>query len=184
MKETMKEKELLDAVYDGDTKGVQAALASGADANTQNSDGMTSLMLASRYGYSDIVDLLLRYGADVNARDKDGTTALMFASEWVKEDGRDDFVKIVTLLLDHGAGINVKNRNGNTALILASTASTAGTTIDVVKLLLDRGADVHIKNNDSYTALRLVEAESLYREIRNDHLYRETISLLKAYGAV
>ena len=46
-------------------------LAGGCDPNVRGLNELTPLLLASHYGYHDIVKLLLKYGADV------GLTALV-----------------------------------------------------------------------------------------------------------
>ena len=46
-----------------------------ADVNARNKAGLTSLMLAARFGTAENVKVLLDAGADVNARDEDGDTA-------------------------------------------------------------------------------------------------------------
>ncbi len=39
-----------------------------------------SLEIASKNGFKEIVEILIKYGADVNLRDKDGNTALIWGS--------------------------------------------------------------------------------------------------------
>src|SRR5215472_14551972 len=55
---------LLHAIHKGQIGSVQALLDGGADANRISGDGVTPLMMAAGYGYSDIVQLLLRRGAN------------------------------------------------------------------------------------------------------------------------
>ena len=91
------------------TQGVRILLESKADPNvvTEN-DRTTGLMRAVRYGYADIVKLLLEHGADVNAARLDGQTALHGAACY----GRGDIVK---LLLDNGANPAAADNCMNTA---------------------------------------------------------------------
>ena len=52
------------AVKDGDAKTVKVLLAKGADANAENNDGETVLMLAAESaGYTKIVHILKQAGA-------------------------------------------------------------------------------------------------------------------------
>ncbi len=51
----------------------------GAEVNGKDKYGETPLMLASRLGYPDIVQLLLEHGADPNARNLENQTALDLA---------------------------------------------------------------------------------------------------------
>ena len=50
----------------GNTSIVQYLLDEGAPVNTQDEDGVTSLMLASQYGHPETVRVLLDYGSDAN----------------------------------------------------------------------------------------------------------------------
>jgi hypothetical protein len=59
---------------------VKLLLAKGAEVNAQDKRGRTALIVASKDGYREVVQILLAYGADVNGRDKKGNTALDWAS--------------------------------------------------------------------------------------------------------
>ena len=102
----------------GDIQRVRELLDSGVDPNFQNRFGMTALMMASAWGYTEIVRLLLEKGADPNIQSRNmvlydfGDTALMYAT-------LEGETEIVRLLLENGANPNIINNNGNTALSLA-----------------------------------------------------------------
>jgi hypothetical protein len=68
---------LFEAVRSGEVRKVRAALSQGIDANSANTSGQTSLMLAAGLGRVDIVNLLLGHHASINAKDDNGVTALM-----------------------------------------------------------------------------------------------------------
>ena len=51
------------------------------DVNLQDRSGDTNLILASKYGHTSIVDLLLRRHADLDTRGKESKTALYNAVE-------------------------------------------------------------------------------------------------------
>jgi ankyrin repeat protein len=55
---------LLHAIHKAQIKSVEALLDGGADINRVAGDGFTPLMMAAGYGYTDIVELLLRRGAN------------------------------------------------------------------------------------------------------------------------
>jgi ankyrin repeat protein len=64
-----------------------------ADVNAADNSGQTALMLASKEGYSGIVQMLLDKKADANAKDKNGRTALMLASQGGHEEVKKLLVK-------------------------------------------------------------------------------------------
>jgi hypothetical protein len=75
-----------------------------SDVNFKDGDGWTPLMHASRNGYLDIVENLIRSGADVNAKDSYGFTALLLAIN--KTLNRSNLFKIVEALIKAGADVN------------------------------------------------------------------------------
>jgi len=102
----------------GDIRRVRELLDSGVDPNFKNRLGTTALMMASAWGYTEIVRLLLEKGADPNIQTRNrvlydfGDTALMFAT-------LEGETETVRLLLENGANPNIKNYDGDTALDLA-----------------------------------------------------------------
>ncbi|KAF7340364.1 p-loop containing nucleoside triphosphate hydrolase [Mycena venus] len=182
------------AVQAASTRGhlaiVHLLLQSGADVNTESSDGTTALQVASKNGHIEVVQLLLEKGADVNMKGSDGTalqlasakghleiTSLLLEKDAdVNVDGRDGtplqqasdegHTEIVQLLLDKGADVNAAG--DGTALQVASKKGH----IEIVRLLLHKGADVNVNGSDG-TALHVASAEG--------HL--EITSLLLEKGA-
>jgi ankyrin repeat protein len=69
---------LLHAIHKDQLSSVDALLSSGADIN-RASHGVTPLMMAAGYGYTPIVELLIRRGANLRAQDENGDTALDWA---------------------------------------------------------------------------------------------------------
>ena len=96
---------------------------------------VTALILASKNGHHQVVELLLNKHADVNICDNNGYTALMFASLI-------GYHQIVELLLKK------PNIHINTALLLGSQFGRH----QVVELLLKEHADVNIRDNNGCTA--------------------------------
>lgn len=70
---------LIDATQKRDIRMVKTLLSAGANVNVQDRGGFTSLMIASMYGYKNIVILLLKSGANQNLRSQSGHKALDFA---------------------------------------------------------------------------------------------------------
>ena len=71
----------------------------------ENEVGWSPLLIASRGGFTDLVELFISHGADVNARSRSHQTPL-HAAAW---NGHEI---VVTLLLSHGAAVNVQNKFG------------------------------------------------------------------------
>ena len=163
--------DLIPAVKRGDIVRVRELLDSGEDPNTrEHYTNRTALMIASEYGHTEIVRLLLDRGADINSQN-DSYTALIKASMLGKGD-------MAEFLLVRGADPNIQNIKGDTALINAARYSNSilnlekGTDyIKVVELLLRHGADPNIRNWNGKTASMIAErvgADDIARLIR-DH---------------
>lgn len=133
-----------------------------------NIDESSELILASTYGESDKVQLLLNNGADPNIQDERKNTALMYASSNGYED-------IVELLLEAGADPNIymEGSHKHTALMEASAIGY----IAIVRLLLYYGADPSLKNKNGETAFTHAssyehpEIEQLLLEARKKSQY-------------
>lgn len=141
----------------------------------------TPLMIASYYGFNEIINVLIDRGVDTKATFNGGLNALMFASlggqiEAVKRlintttnihatDNEGDTALILTslkghievakLLLDKGAKIDAANNRGGTAFIAASYNDQ----VEVVKLLLDKGANINAADIKGQTALFIASTE-------------------------
>ncbi|HKB79513.1 MAG TPA: ankyrin repeat domain-containing protein [Thermoanaerobaculia bacterium] len=75
------------AIHRNQIASVSALLAGGANVNAFSSgtDGMTPLMMAAGYGYTDIARLLLRHGADPRIADHGGFHAIDLAVAGIPE---------------------------------------------------------------------------------------------------
>lgn len=131
----------------GDEKKVRTMLdQKPSRANEMSMDGGLPLCLASAFGRSSVVKLLLDKGARVNDRsDAFDHVAPIHAAAF----GRD--IKCLKLLIDYGADVNATQDGSFTPLMEAANNGD----LAIVKLLVSRGAKVDAKNDDGRTALDL-----------------------------
>ena len=88
------------------------------------------LIIASKYGHIEIVNILLENNANADAQD---SLALVWASKY-------DYATIVELLLEYGARADARNSD---SLIVAVKYGY----IDIVRILLENGAQADAQNN-------------------------------------
>lgn len=106
-------------------------------------DGFTALHVASYFGHSDVVGLLLENEADVNKVAMNGSdlTALQSA---VASGHRD----VAEVLLGFNADVNVKMLGGFTPLMSAAAMGS----MEIVSLLIAHSADKTLKSEDGRVA--------------------------------
>lgn len=126
MKVQYNDNRFIEAVAKGETEAVALFIKAGLHPNTKNSDGINSLMAASREGNLEMMDFLISKNANVNAKDKNDATALMMAAE-------NSRYAAVVLLIARGADVNAKDKKGRNALNFAVSE-------DVKKALSAAGA--------------------------------------------
>ena len=86
-----------------------------------------ALMIASNFGFNDIVNELIEKGIDINSKDINGKSAIMFAIENNKID-------TINILINNNADINIQDKKGITPIMWASGNGK----IEAVKLLLNK----------------------------------------------
>jgi len=94
---------------------IKLLLSSKAKTGKKDSDRRTVLMRVSRWGSSNVVELLIGKGESVNTRNKLGYTALMAASL--------NSVDVTKDLISTGAKANERTKAGATALMMAPYAT-------------------------------------------------------------
>jgi ankyrin repeat protein len=133
----------------GALEEVRALIASGADVNAPQGDGMTALHWAAERRDLDMTRLLLGAGASVTAVTRIGSyTALHLASKAGSG-------PIIQALLDAGSDVNaVTTTTGVTPLHLAAASGQA----QAVTALLDRGADANARDGSEWGQTPLIFA--------------------------
>ncbi|HEX7937770.1 MAG TPA: ankyrin repeat domain-containing protein, partial [Gemmatimonadaceae bacterium] len=120
-----------------DAAKVRALIASGADVNQPQGDGMTALHWASEHGDAALVNALLAAKADVKATTHIGNyTPLHVAAKTGNP-------AVVEALLKAGADAKAVTTSGATAMHFSSES---GDTVSIA-LLADKGADVNAKES-------------------------------------
>jgi tetratricopeptide (TPR) repeat protein len=154
-------------------------LASKADVNAIDNDGVTPLMNAAaetaggsrshQDGAKQVMELLLDNGANVNSR-ANSNGAMMTALHYaVFNVGQHNRVDVVELLLSKGADVSARTSpDGVTPLALAAS----GGLTDIVELLLANKADVNAKAANGATPLSAA--------IQNHH--NDVAELLRKHG--
>jgi hypothetical protein len=89
---------LTQAVTAGDAAAVNAGLANGADVNERTGGGQTPLILATIFGHTHLIPLLLDAGADPQLRDNLGLNAI----DWAQRRGATEAIEVI------------KNKSGET----------------------------------------------------------------------
>ena len=111
------------AGVDGNVDAVRSWVASGADINVVDKEGITPLMEASHGLHSECVAEMLRLGADARRVDNDGWTALHWVAAGADRGG--DGVGVVRQLVAAGCDAAVRDNDGHTAVKLARTQNGA-----------------------------------------------------------
>ena len=171
------------------TNYIKLFIDHGIDINYYDDEHESSLIVASRYGNSDIVNILLGVNLiDINVINKDKNTALMIASECASN------IEIVDILLENGIDVNMVNKDKNTALMYCLSHINQSTNIsnnnfelykEILKLLIDNGTNLKLINNSGDTALSLAKKNTKLNDIAlliKDKLSKNLNKILNTYN--
>ena len=106
---------------------------------------MSALNLASKFGSTDVIQILLDCGMDVNAVNENGRSALFCSCQ-------SGTVQTVRMLLNHGADTSITDWHGQTTLFPACR----GGSTEVLKELLEKGVNHDARDHQGQNALFLV----------------------------
>ncbi len=160
------ESPLMMAITSHDIPVASLLLDYGATVDGGRQGEPSPLMMAAGFGYSSLVEHLLKCGASVSRQDGDGNDALDHAalgprfthgiygtangeSTDIQNPEQVDSAATCRILLERGASVHHTDAWGSTPLIIAARAGEAET----VKLFLTHGADVHAQDNEGHTPL-------------------------------
>lgn len=135
--------------------------ASDYDVNFPDSNGLTALHYASRYGLVELCKILLLHKANVNLCDKKGQTPLHLAAINNK-------TMVINFLLENGANINSIDLSGNTVLHVASEMGNIG----AAKVLLNYNPNITLMNGSEKTAI----------DVAKEKLHLTIIDLIEKYA--
>lgn len=100
---------LTQAVTSGDASEVSALLANGADVNERTGGGQTPLILATIFGHTHLISLLLEAGADPHLRDNLGLNAV----DWAQRRGATEAIDVLTNKPNHNSQTRIGPRAAN-----------------------------------------------------------------------
>jgi len=143
-------------VRNNDIAEVIEELEAGFNAEIAHAEEGTALLIASAYGYKEMVLLLIHaYGVDINARTESGLTALMLAAE-------QGHLDIVEILIWAGAYVDDVSDDGKNALMMAVENGE----LEVVRLLARWTLHLEALDIDGRTAEMLAELHG-FMDIRS-----------------
>ena len=127
---------LLNQIACGRTDCVHELIASGADLNVGDGNGVTALQHCAYYGDVSAIRLLLAHGVPLGQLGTDALRAAAFHGHW----------QLCQFLLEQGASVNAADPDtGETALHLALCSDDRWRYDAVIRVLLSAGADVTVR---------------------------------------
>lgn len=144
-------------------EGLNVILGAGVDINTQDSNGNTALLLASKEDKGEAVRNLMRYGADDTIKNTQGESVSQIVSSLNHSSARNAYEGFSSqshfdfaLYEKDPQAINKKDRFGKTPLMRAVEMNR----IDIVQKLLKYNPDLSLTNHKGQTVLEVCVAKS------------------------
>lgn len=157
---------LMSAVNNNDEEGVKFYIRGGDSiVNKKNSGGASSLHIATRNGYFNIVKILVENGANVNEEDNEGWTPIMRSALL------GDY-KTMEYLINNNADLS-KSNNFNETVIIHSSASDCNKCLEIIF------ANKSLQDKMNYMFLKDQLEESY--EISRVHENKQAQNLIVAY---
>ncbi len=154
-------------------QAIENLLLQGANPNSfyNRNAKSTLLMIASKYGLHEVVNLLLEYGANNTALDNDGNSAHFYAVN------SGDYFTLLSLLGSSNTAGNIKNKHGVSLI----TQAVRNGQLEMIPLLLRSGADIDAQTNNGNTPL--MECYELSKDSKKFTIAREIANYLIDEGA-
>ena len=164
----MNTREILRAIFAGDTHKIDAFLEAGLDVNAKTEGDNwnflhRALVSVTRAADPSMIEHLVKRGVDVNARDSHMWTPLHFAARLKN-------VEAMRILLDGGAEIDPINDEGATPLRL--TLLSLPLDLGATGFLLSRGANANLEI-DGCSVRRLAETLAHGENVGLKDLFRD-----------
>lgn len=127
---------------------VKMLVEKGVDVHECTKDGSTTLILASKSGDENLLDMLIKMGVPLNAQNNSGLDAVMAACSSDASDN--EFV--VRFLISKGGSIHTVDTMGNSALHYATRCRH----VHQMEALLDFSSDTNLRNKNGDMPIHMV----------------------------
>ncbi|KAJ5106407.1 hypothetical protein N7456_003082 [Penicillium angulare] len=156
-KALLPETPLIRAVRDNNYSLVKLLLRKNAKVDLHPRGSDSALISACRFGYLQMVDVLLEHGASVNLKRSDGVSALSVITS-ADLSGNPQSVPITEILLEKGADPNTKTSLGLPVIFnqIEQDKNRETFTMDILRLLLSRGADPNSRTDSDTSLLQAI----------------------------
>lgn len=138
------------AILQNQKEALLILIQRGANIDIIDQDGRSLLFIPIKYGYNDIIRLLLDYNKTnvgislIDIKDKNENIPLHYAINFKNKEA-------ILILLEAGSDVNSVDQYGNNALHLAVYSKD----IEICKMILKRNIDINMRTKTGETALHI-----------------------------